>query len=263
MKTRSKLCLLALIVGVLGVITLKFGSAKLPLGRSSGLNDLQKIGVTHQLEQEGRALVKEERYQEAEQKFIAADDSRYWLYQGRPNGMARGWLRDLYKYEGRFEEALDNLNYELKLSPTNQSSLDEKALHETLIKYRDQGDEKVIYGLVDIIKTQYVQRIPPGGYDPIASLRPLSNILRLYNTIGDHDAGIKMLDECLEYFKRQDIEKYGAYKPGHVDEAYMKVRAGFEQDKAEGFKGCAGQKPGEVCMGHATKALIDSDYFPW
>ena len=44
---------------------------------------------------------------------------------------------------------------------------------------------------------------------------------------------------------------------------YLKVREAFEKDKAEGFKGCVGAKPGEACMGRATKTLIQSDYFPW
>jgi hypothetical protein len=44
---------------------------------------------------------------------------------------------------------------------------------------------------------------------------------------------------------------------------YLKIREAFEQDKSEGRKSCVGAKTGEVCMGRATKALIQSDYFPW
>ena len=91
----------------------------------------------------------------------------------------------------------------------------------------------------------------------------VSNILRLRDTIGDYDAGIKFVDECINYFKKADIEKSGVYKPGRVDNEFVKIREAFEQDKAEGKKGCVGKKPGEVCMGRATKAIIQSDYFPW
>lgn len=70
----------------------------------------------------------------------------------------------------------------------------------------------------------------------------------LYDTIGDYDAGIAFIDEILAYFR---TGKAGDPKPGWVDAEYMKVREAFEQDKAQGTKG------------RATKALIQSDYFPW
>ena len=73
-------------------------------------------------------------------------------------------------------------------------------------------------------------------------------ILRLYDAIGDHDAGIKFIDENLAYFR---TGKAGDPKPGKVDAEYMKIREAFKKDKAEGTKS------------RATKALIQSDYFPW
>ena len=260
--------ILFIIIGISSYFIIS-GRAKIfPPIADTSLSNFEKIRITHQLEREGRALVRQGLYTKAEQKFIEADDPKYWLHKGRPNGMARGWLRDVYGMQGKYEVILKNLALEnpkigLTIISGYQPRLDEKVKYEALIKYRDELREEPIREVIKVLKTQYLKLLPPQDYDSIASLRPISTILRLYNTIGDHDAGIAYIDECMAYFKQQDIKKYGEYRPGKADREYLKVREAFEQDKAEGFKGCAGKKPGEVCMGRATKAIIQSDYFPW
>ena len=215
------------------------------------ISNTEKIGITNQLQREGRMLVKQERYDQAEKKFLEADNPKYWLYEGHPNGLARGWLRDLYKYEGKYEAALENLQMELILSPNHQPFLDEKMQYEVLIKYRDEGKVEVIHELIKNLRTKYEKLLPPEGYNLIASLRPISTILRLYDTIGDYDAGIQFIDECLKFFKERKEAQGKKFVPGKNYNAYLKIREAFEQDKAEGTKG------------RATKALIQSDYFPW
>jgi len=82
------------------------------------------------------------------------------------------------------------------------------------------------------------------------------------STIYDRIKTSRQAEECADLDKKPK-DRDPEWRACKLIGEYLKVREAFEQDKAAGFKGCANQKPGEVCMGHATKALIDSDYFPW
>lgn len=224
------------------------------------ITDAEKIGVSRRLVLEGKALLRQEKYMEAEQKFIAADDPKYWLYEGRPSGTARAWLRAALVAQGKYEVALESVQGNLLIIPDHQPSLDEQLVYKAMIKSRDSKDTKSIYDAINALRTKYANILPPQQYIGIGSLSTIATILRLYDTIADYDAGIAYIDETMEYFKKKDTEKYGEYKPGKVDLEYLKVREGFEQDKAESRGSCLG-KPG--CVGRASKALIQSDYFPW
>ena len=219
-------------------------------------------GLGERLVNEGKALEEEGRYEEALAKYQQALQPRYCKFR-TDEISARGSIRDLYIKWGKYEEARQATNWFTKGKKELKIATKEAVWEvDALIDYQKTGNPQKIIQHIEHLKKQYVASLPPNpwtGYTPIV----VTKILYLYNLMGDHDDGIKFIDECMEFFKQQDIKKYGVYKPGHADEEYLKIREGFEQDKAESFKGCAGKKPGEVCMGRATKALIESDYFPW
>lgn len=214
-------------------------------------NSLEKIGIQNEFENTGRQYFIEGKYNEAEAAFVEADNPKYWIYEGQPNAVARYWLRGVYVVTGKYEKAIENLEELLKILPNEESFLEEKKQYDVLIKYHNDKNIVPVLKYIEQFKKKNSNFLPPVNYNPIASIGIVSTILRLYDTIGDHDAGIAFIDECLKYFKEQDIKKYGEYKPGKADEEYLKVREAFEQDKAQGTKG------------RATKALIQSDYFPW
>lgn len=260
MKTPWKILLALFFAGLLIYAMFNLIESITAIQSGVKITDAEKIGITRQLVLEGKTFLKQGRYVEAEQKFIAADDPKYWLYEGRPDGSARAWLRAALVTQGKYEAALENVQDNLSIIPDHQPSLDEQLVYQAMVKSCDSKDPKPIYDVINILRTKYADILPPQQYIGIGSLATIATILRLYDTIADYDAGIAYIDEIMEYFKRQDAEKYGEYKPGKVDQEYLKVRKGFEQDKAEGRGPCLG-KPG--CVGRASKALIQSDYFPW
>lgn len=127
------------------------------------------------------------------------------------------------------------------------------------------------------MREKHKNEFPPLGYDSGSGVYQIATILRLYDTIGDHDAGIKFIDEILTFLRGRKKDRGEAYdlydriktveqatscmKVGPKDnpdwhgckflKEYFLVREAFEKDKAESTKG------------RATKALIQSDYFPW
>jgi len=146
---------------------------------------------------------------------------------------------------GKYQEALNEINNSsLEFNPDFKLEL------EALLQAQETKSNESIYKYIDSLKEKYKDSLPPVAYNTFSSI-PISTILRLYDTIGDSDGGIAYIDMCIDFFKQQDIKKYGKYKPGNADEEFLKVREAFEKDKAEGKKG------------RATRALIQSDYFPW
>ncbi|HCM42306.1 MAG TPA: hypothetical protein DIS66_03200, partial [Candidatus Omnitrophica bacterium] len=119
---------------------------------------------------------------------------------------------------------------------------------------------------------------PPKGADPWY----VAILVHVYDALGDYDSGIKLIDDVFLLIASKDPtysrpessahaevlmkEEKASGKSSYshkIEREYLLIREAFEQDKAEGKKGCVGKKPGEVCLGRATQALIQSDYFPW
>jgi tetratricopeptide (TPR) repeat protein len=248
---------------------------QLKLKRSAGeLTDSQKLGMSRRLELEGKALFRAGKFDEAMKKFDEANDPKFYLYPGHSNGYAGAYIREIYFTRGEYEKALEGLNQSLELGYIKKMLkvenemgahhlVEEKREYESLIQMRESASSEPIYKYIEHLKADYKQYIPPVAYQFGIGTTIITTILRLYDTIADYDAGIAYVNEMMAFFEKQDVEKYGQYKPGKVDQEYLKVREGFEQDKAEGRKSCINAKPGEACVGRATKALIQSDYFPW
>ena len=258
-------------------------------------NNTHKIGARNNLEREGKKLMDMGQYQEALEKFTKANSKKFDLYE-HPYGGSSRLMRGVYFLQGQYEEALNDLNQLVGYFPKHQVYQDEKLEYETLIKARDTHSNQPIYEHIDHLKKVYAWQLPPTNYT-FGSATPISTMLRLYDTIGDYNAGIQFVDEILDFLKfrrKNKNEPYDVYdRIKSVAEAevcikkgvknnpdwhgckflkeYLLIREAFLQDKAEGLKGCLNAKPHqteggqveEVCMGRATKALIQSDYFPW
>lgn len=252
-----------------GVFNFRFNSHNFKNGVK--LSDSKKLGIVRRLEMEGKALFRDAKYDEAMKKFNEANNPKYYLYENHGNGYAEAYIRRIYFIRGEYEKALENINKILGLDYI-QKMLEvenevgahrlsyEKMEYEALMRAQTSNSNESIYAHIGFLKKKYKDHLPPLGYTFGIGTSIIPTILGLYDTIADYDAGIAYIDEIMEYFKQKDIEKYGEYKPGKVDREYLKVREGFEQDKAEGRRPCLGRS---VCVGRASQALIQSDYFPW
>jgi len=286
MKTPLKFALGLVLAAAFSIYALfSIAANNMTNGNGMKISDTEKLGITRRLVLEGKALLRQGRYSEAEQKFITADDPKYWLYEGRPSGTARAWLRAALVAQGKYEEALESVRDNLSIIPDHAPSLDEQLVYQAMIKSRDSNDMKPIYGAVNALREKYADILPPQKYIGIGTLSTIATILRLYDTIADYDAGIAYIDEILGFLKERrkakgdstyvlyDLESAQAAtecmnrpkpNPNYLGckfvREYLLIREAFEQDKAEGRGSCLG-KP--ECVGRATQALIKSDYFPW
>lgn len=224
---------------------------------------IKKVFSRNAIERKADALAESGRLDEALALYQEAIKPQY-INQRHEKSTAIGAMQDIYVWKGDYDKALEMINWFVDVPGREPTlvALEKKREIEALQNYQKTGDPAMILQHIQDIHVNYKAQLPPAGYG-INSETPISVLIRLYNTIGEHNLPIKLIDDCLEYFKQQDIKKYGEHRPGDGTAAYLKVREALERDKAEGFKGCAGKKPGEVCMGYATKALIESDYFPW
>lgn len=246
-------------LGVLFLLVIVFKG--LPAIKNSNLktkydNGFSKVYSRVQLQKEGQRFAKQFKFKKALESYQKSLDPALRNFEWQ-QGPAWGGIKRVYTHLGSYDKALQALTWHLKVNP-KQFEHEQREL-TALKKYREFGDPSSVYEHIDYMKRRFPTAYPPQN----AASNYTGLILHLYGVIGDPDAGIEFIDECLSYFKKIDIEKYGEYQPGRADAAYLKVREAFERDKAEGFKGCAGVPAGEVCMGHATRALIQSDYFPW
>jgi len=287
-KSRVSFTLIAVFMVVMGVLIFK----QVNMGTQGivQFSDSSKLRGSRQLELEGKRLLRQGLYVEAEKILKEADDPRFWLYENAPNGVARFWLRAAYFAQSKYQDALAVIDSNLSVVPDLKGTLNEKKIYEAMIDYQNTGRPDSVYHEIDSFKLSNADQLPPIRYDPIASIGLVSTILRLYNTIGDHDAGIRFIDEILTWTYAQEPSHFSKIKQvktaneamalGRWDVPsgkgrdpnwreykfvwqYLTVREAFEQDKRDGFKGCAGSPPGQVCIGKATQALIQSDYFPW
>jgi tetratricopeptide (TPR) repeat protein len=205
---------------------------------------MKLISIQHQYEQQGKLHVEQGKYEEAIENFDKAIELDVKI-NGGDRGRPMAFKIKALSYKGNYQAALTLMNYLISAHPKHEHYKDWKEELEMLSIQNLEERNKKIYGYIDRLKEKYSERLPPRGY---WAYLEIPAILRLYDTIGDNDAGIKFIDEILAYFR---TGKAGDPKPGKVDAEYMKIREAFEKDKSEGTKG------------RATKALIQSDYFPW
>ena len=215
---------------------------------------VEKILKQTKIEQEARLLEKEGRYNEAIAKYREATNPELLNYDYEA-GVAIGGIERIYQKQGEFDLALRELNWHLQRNP--EKYLDEKLELEALIKARNTKSSQPVVEHIEYLKKKYKNQLPPKSCGGMCD-SVFSGIVRLYDHIGNCDAGIEFANSFLRFYKK--IGPGNPYQPGNQ---YFQIKQAFEEDKKEGFKGCLNAKPGDACMGRATKALIQSDYFPW
>ena len=184
----------------------------------------------------------------------------------------------MYQKQGKYQDALEVLKGLREFHPKHEYYLDWEKELNALIESKKLNSFEPVYGFLRYFREKYSESLPPKNYT-FGSIDKVSTILRLYDTIGDYDAGIAYVDEILDWAYKKDDEEIGPLK-GRIKTAeeatvcmkldyevakergldraacrwlreYLLVREAFEQDKTQATKG------------RATKALIQSDYFPW
>ena len=214
---------------------------------------IKKIIIRSQIEHIAQDLEKKGLYEEAIAKYQEALDPSLINYEA-DKCMANGGIRNIHQKQGKLELAFQETQWFLSLNPNKSEYLDKKAELDALIKTKETNSTEPIYQYIDYLKQKYHKQLPPHACDSWASAR----IIYAYDYVGDYEAGVQFAEEALKYWK-----KIGPGNPYQLGNPYFQVKQAFEQDRKDGFKGCLDAKPGEVCMGRATQALIQSDYFPW
>ncbi|HRK61988.1 MAG TPA: hypothetical protein PLY88_05505 [Candidatus Omnitrophota bacterium] len=220
------------------------------------------LGRKNALEKEGRAFEKDGNLNAALAKFEQAIELDRKIYGGAA-GRPMAFSVRVYQKKEDYETALKLIQQLQKSHPQHGVYIDWEKELLALMSFEKTQSPQPIHDFLNYYEKKNAEQLPPVAYYSVGSNAIVSTVFRLYDTIGDYDAGIAFVNECLNFFKKADIEKKGVYEPGRVDNEFLKIREAFEQDKAEGKKGCVGKKPGELCLGRATQALIQSDYFPW
>jgi tetratricopeptide (TPR) repeat protein len=181
-----------------------------------------------------------------------------------------GLKMNIYKIIGDYDKAIETFDLFIALAenPPEQSPFKNEMI--ALRDYKNSGDPRSVYTYIEAAQNEWAAMMPPQGFSPGAVTR-IAKILRLYDTIGDHDAAIAYINMVMEYSYRKHpglqmpttsqeaIERMRAstgenqkYRRRYeIDTEYLKLREAFEQDRREGKRG------------RATQAIIQSDYFPW
>jgi hypothetical protein len=250
-------------------------------------SNFPELYARHQIEEMGDRLVEEGRYEEALAKYQEALDPKY-IKNEDDKGSPIGRITRVLILLERYDEALQEWQWYLNQSEKNAARRDETNNGEAELKaqeikalkeYKKNGNPKWVYDYLAIYKQKKYKSFPPSfewGSGPTET----STALRLYDTIGDHDAGILLIDEVLSFLKKHQAQfgdntaLYDSIKTSeeatkcseldkkmkrrnpdwrtcNIIREHLLIREAFEKDKVDSTKG------------RATKALIQSDYFPW
>lgn len=227
-------------------------STKTPFPNDEGT---EKIIRRSKIEEEARQLEKNGLYDQAIEKYREATDPSLLNYDYEA-GVALGGIERIYEKQNKYEKSLQKLKWHLERNPEKYE--DQKRRLEALIQARDTESSQPLYDHIAYLKEKYKKQLPPSYGVPWEAV--VVAIIRLYDHIGDMDAGMAFMDTFISYYAKKS-----GIKPEQIGakNQYLIIKQAFEQDKSEGFKGCVDAKPGDACMGRATKALIQSNYFPW
>lgn len=224
--------------------------------------------VQAELEREARSLIQRQQLDEAVLKYKEALHPVLIRNEADRSGALWGILQ-IHQWQGKFELALEELQWFLKARPDKDYYIDKKFELEALIKARDTGSNQPVYEFIEYMKKKWASLLPPKGSNTYTD-SVLSPILQLYEYMGDYDSGMAYVDEILDYeYNRTKIKK--VFTSAEADQRmqdlqqrrergwqdykairdWLRIREGFEQDKREGTKG------------RALRAILDSDIIPW
>ncbi len=240
-------------------------------------NDMAKVLIAGRLEDEARSLAEAGQYDMAIHKYKEAIDPKYWDYEWETS-TARFAIASILTLQNKYLEALDSLEWHLRMNSEKYQDYKEELI--ALDAYMQTGETEAVYTVIEKLKNKYPNFLPPNG---LSATDLASRIIRLYETIGDLDRGEAYARACVFYFYKNAAEHGSVMEAGltakqaflkgqernRIADAYailadlLTVYEGFQKDREQGFSGCAKTPPGEVCMGNATKAIIQSKFYPW
>lgn len=225
---------------------------------SDETSSVKKIYARSDLIQAGDRLMDQGMFDEALVQYLKATEPIYLNYP-RDKGLPLARIRSVLKFQHKYEEALKNLQWVIDINPKGDGWVPQQRELKALLEAQKTGNTTKLYEHIRYLREKNQKWLPPKGYHT-STAGVASVIIQIYDTIGDQDGGIAFCDEMLQYWEKKSGQDL--HKPGNKNQ-YFLIRQAFEQDKKEGFKGCLDAKPGDTCMGRATKTLIESDYFPW
>ncbi|MSR77658.1 MAG: hypothetical protein EXS63_05470 [Candidatus Omnitrophica bacterium] len=194
---------------------------------------VQSVRLVH----EAQDLEVQGNYDAALKKYNAALDPKLNKYRWE-EASARGGIVNLYIKMSQYDKALQAMDWFLEDNREPTAALEQIKGIKALKQYQDSGNPEPVSEHIMLLKEEYKKILPPQNWI-VASDTYIFTILRLYDKIGDYDSAMAYIDMCMEYFKKQDIQKYGKYKPGKADQQYLTIQEGFKKDKAAHTKGNA------------------------
>jgi len=208
--------------------------------RSSDCPDMvYRITTRVSLEREAYHLVYKGQLEEAIAKFNEALHPSL-LCNALDRAHPLWGIMRVHQAQGKFELALEEVQWFVKLRPNKDTYQNKKLELEALIKAKETKTNTPIYEFIKDMRERYKTILPPEDY-MVRSSYVTSIIIVLYDYMGDTDGGIAFVDP---------ISKFRKNVPG-IHQAYQNVKKAFEQDKLEGTQG------------RATQAILGSKYFPF
>lgn len=236
-------------------------SSKSKTGSPSNDMSTLKIIQRSELQNEGRILAENGRYEEAIAKYKASMDPSLLNYPYDKNGGEFG-IKKVYICQGKFEQALqmvDDKLASLKPEPENENIFtgkDELSRERlellALIEARDAKNNKPIYEYIDNLKTKskYAKLFPPIGYAVGVSSWLIDDLIHLYDYMHDYDSGIAFMDEIIKYHTMHPDKNHRSAHAKDVKE-YVRVKQAWETDKKTGQHG------------HLQDVIRTSDIISW
>ncbi len=207
-------------------------------------DDINRIVMRNKLEDQAWYLVKKEgKYEEAIAKFKEALNPQY-INNEAEKSHPLGGIMKVHKMQGKYEEALKDLQWFLKANPKKELYWDWKRELEALIDYQKTGNPEPVRRHIEYLKNKWPELTKTKGEEwrkAMVDGQCGTTIIRLYDTIGDYENGITYLNEFLEALKKEKGNHQKA-----INE-YTAIRQAFEQDRAQGKRGTP------------TELIIESD----
>lgn len=207
----------------------------------------RKIMAMAELEREGDRLAAQGQYEEALAKFYEAMKPEYLNEESDKSG-AQGRIRDIHERQEKFDLALkEHEEWFYKDFPNHEPTINKHLELLALLESKKTNSSAPVYNHIEYLKKKYSKQLPPNGYEGVFSGGIISDIVHLYDYLGDADNAIDFMNIALKYLK--DNNKKGINR--FIIAEYERAKTAFEEDKRTGQKG------------HLQKVIETSNHIGW